>query len=345
MSSTAGNICKTISEVNNNDDVCVVNDMLQNMSTGDKDNNDVSVCANCGKAGANNICNKCKQVKYCNAVCKKVHKKKHKKDCDENVRLAAEKHNEELRIAAELHGEELFRQAPPPEDCPICFLRMPILNMGVYKSCCGKEICSGCAFAPVYDNQGNKVDKVCPFCRTQTPKSDEEVLKRIMKRVEVNDEKAIYSLGTFYRYGINGMPQDYIKALELFHRAAELGCVKAYNKIGYAYDVGEGVEVDKKKAIHYYELGAMGGDETARYNLGFEEVMNNNMDRALKHHLIAIKGGHDLSLKMMQDLYSNGHVTKGDYTTALQSYQKYLDEIKSVQRDKAAAADDNYRYY
>ena len=71
-----------------------------------------------------NTCNKCKQVRYCNAVCKKVHKKKHKKECEEHVRLAAQKHNEELRIAAELHDIELFKQPPPAEDCPICFIRL-----------------------------------------------------------------------------------------------------------------------------------------------------------------------------------------------------------------------------
>lgn len=34
-----------------------------------------------------------------------------------------------------------------------------------------------------------------------------------------------------------------------------------------------------------------------------------------------------------------------DYKKALQSYQEYLSEIKSPQRDKAAAARENYRYY
>ena len=92
-------------------------------------------CANCGKEGTdvNNTCNKCKMVKYCNAVCKKVHKKKHKKKCEEHIRLAAER-------AAELHDEELFRQPPPPEDCPICFLQLPSLLKGYrYQSCCGKD--------------------------------------------------------------------------------------------------------------------------------------------------------------------------------------------------------------
>jgi len=54
----------------NDDGVCEVNDVLQNMSTADG----ISVCANCGKEDSdiNNICNKCNQAKYCNAACKKA---------------------------------------------------------------------------------------------------------------------------------------------------------------------------------------------------------------------------------------------------------------------------------
>jgi len=330
-----------------NDGVCEMNDMIQNMSTADdKDisTDGVSICANCGKEGANNICNKCKMVKYCNAVCKKVHKKKHKKQCEEHLRIAAER-------AAKLHDIELFKQ-PPPEfgECPICFLRLPVLQSGWrYYACCGKTICCGCDYAPVYDNQGNKVDidkqNQCAFCRVVAPKSDEEVMKRIMKRVEAGDPIAMYSLGTFYRYGMNGMPQDYNKALEYCHRAADLGYSTAYNGIGSVYEMGIGVEVDMKKATYYYELAAMGGDDSARYNLGVVEEERGNVNRALKHYMIAARSGSSDSLKKIKQLYSSGYATKEDYTKALQSYQAYLGEIKSIQRDKAAAAKDEYRYY
>jgi len=50
-------------------------------------------------------------------------------------------------------------------------------------------------------------------------------------------------------------------------------------------------------------------------------------------------------LDKIKELYSEGHAAKEDYMKALQSYQEYLGEIKSDQRDKAAAADDHYRYY
>ena len=89
----------------------------------------------------------------------------------------------------------------------------------------------------------------------------------------------------------------------------------------------------------------MGGSAVARYNLGINEEEAGNMDRALRHHMIAVRDGENDSLKEIQELYSNGHATKEVYTKALQSYQKYLGEIKSEQRDKAAAADEEYRYY
>ena len=348
--STADNICKSISEANN-EGVCDVNNMLQNMSTADN-KEDTSVCANCGKEGddINNVCNKCKQVKYCNAACKKKHRHKHKKDCEEHIRLAAEKNNNELRRVAEKHDEDLFKQPPPKEDCPICFLRIPSLTSGwKYQLCCGSVICSGCVYAPVYDNQGNEVDddkqNECPFCRFVAPKSVEEMNNMLMKRSETGDAITIFHQGNYYRDGRHGLPQDYKKALELYHRAGELGYAGAYCNIGNAYHRGRGVEVDKKVASYYFELAAMAGDVYARHNLGTNEALAGNMDRAIKHWMIAVRDGYADSLTLIKETYSRGYATKDDYTAALQLYQTYLGEIKSVHRDKAATADERNRYY
>jgi len=325
-----------------------LNDMLNNMSI---DDNTVSVCANCGKEGddVNNTCNKCKMVKYCNAACKKKHRHKHKKECEEFVRCAAEKHEEELRLAAEKQDEELFKQPPPEEDCPICFLLLPTLPTGRrYQTCCGKFICSGCVHAPLYDDRGNEVDnQKCAFCRVPGPDSDEEMIKRTLKRVEVNDPIAIFNRGNHHRDGSYGTKQDHNKALELFNWAGELGYADAYGGIGNAYDCGYGVGVDKKKAKHYYELAAMAGSVISRHNLGVKELDASNFDRALKHYMIAVASGDSESLPAIKKLYSSGHATKEDYATALQLFQTHLGEIKSAQRDEAAAAyeDQRYRYY
>ena len=68
-------------------------------------------------------------------------------------------------------------------------------------------------------------------------------------------------------------------------------------------------------------------------------------DRTLMHLMIAVKGGNNDSLNTIQTLYLKGFTSKEVYTKALQSYQEYLGEIKSDQRDKAAAFDEEYRYY
>ena len=65
--------------------------------------------------------------------------------------------------------------------------------------------------------------------------------------------------------------------------------------------------------------------------------------------MIAAKGGDSNSLRNIRvSLFSCGYIdikhncvrryaTKDDYAKALRSYQSYLDEIKSGQRDEAAA--------
>ena len=317
-----------------NDGVC---DLLNNISTADNEDS-ISTCANCGKGEERGsilkTCVSCKLVKYCNRECQVAHRRQHKKEC--------------RKRAKELHDEELFKQPPPKEDCPICFLRKPTLHTGSkYQSCCGQSICCGCIHAPVYDDQGTEVDnEKCAFCRTPYPTSNEDVVKRLKKRLEANDVMAMYHVGNYYRDGRNGFPQDYTKALEHWHKAAELGYAIAYGNIGYAYNNGEGVEVDKEKAIHYWELAAISGDVYARSNLGVLAEINGNMDRALNHHMLSVRGGYSNAVDNIKRLYSNGCATKEDCTKALRLYQVYLGEIKSRQRDEAAAAYSvRYRYY
>ena len=312
--------------------------------TDNKDDTDevsADICANCGKGEENTdslkACTACKMVKYCNRECQIAHRPQHKKECKKR--------------AAELHDELLFKQpTPSKEDCPICFLRLPYLASGQrYQSCCGKVICGGCSYAPVYDDQGNKVDidkqNECAFCRVVAPKSVEGMVERLNKRVEASDAIATFNLGCCYRDGKYGYTQDYEKALELWHRSGELGYSSAYHNIGNAYHYGRGVEVDKQKAKRYHKQAAMGGDETARHTLGLVEEETGNMERAVTHHMIAVRGGYSDSLNRIKKLYSNGQASKDDYKKALQSYQAYLGEIKSKQRDEAATAREDYRYY
>ena len=265
-------------------------------------------------------------VQYCSVDCQRTHRPQHKRECQKR--------------AAEVFDEALFKQPPLGEDCPICFLPLPFMSTGSkYRSCCGKLICSGCIRAV------NKMDDdaKCPFCRVPMPKSDEELIEMTKKRVEMDDANAIHDFGCHYYNGDFGFPQNYAKALDFWHRAGELGCTESYRNVG---NCSQGVERDMKKAKHYWELAAVGGDGNARYNLGCFEEERGSMSRALKHHMIAVGCGDNDSLKEIREFYVNGHATKDDYAKALRAHQKYVDGIKSDQRDEAASFDNGrYRYY
>ena len=236
--------------------------------------------------------------------------------------------------------EVLFKQ-PPTEDCPICFIRMPSLHTGrKYQVCCGKSICVGCMHADALRCH----EQLCPFCRFPAP-LEEGLLEMCKKRVELDDPQAIYSLGVWYGSGMHGLSQDFTNSLRLWHRAGELGSADAYHNLGLAYMIGRDVERDSKKAMHYWELAAMGGDAMTRYNLGTIEQNKGNVDRAVKHYMISIRGGYIQSLETIKELFMKGYATKKDYSDALQARQAYLDEIRSDQRDKAAAVHEMYTYY
>jgi len=194
-------------------------------------------CAECGKEGcvSLNTCKSCMLVGYCNAKCKKKHRSKHKKQCK--------------RRAAELRDEALFKDPPAKEECPICFLPMPIQliccvslplatissvpiydfaiahevlgkeTMESYYPCCGKSICAGCVYS--FCEAGN--DGKCPFCNSdQGSKTDEERVEEIIKRVAANDAASINLLAQHYYLGRQGLQRDQTRAIELYVRAENL---------------------------------------------------------------------------------------------------------------------------
>ena len=265
-------------------------------------------------------------MKYCNRECQIAHRPLHKKACKKR--------------AAELHDEHaLFKEHPPPEDCPICFLPLPLdLEQIQFKSCCGKVICNGCILAMMDEEArgGGKIG-LCAFCRVPTPSSYKEEVERIKKLMESSNAYAFYRLAGCYEHGNMGVPQNIEKANELYLRAGELGCSEGYCNLGYAYSNGEGVEANKKKAKHYYELAAMDGDFLARRNLGKVEVENGNVDRGYKHFILSARAGDEDSLEQVKNGLMDGIVTKDEYANTLRAYQSRHDETKSVMRDKAEA--------
>ena len=302
--------------------------------SGHKSSN-VVTCANCGKGeeGAIDLkfCTACRMVKYCNRDCQITHRPQHKNSCKKR--------------AAELHDEDLFKE-PPPEECPICCLQLPPdRDQTCVKLCCGKHICMGCSHAMMKEayRKGKRKEElfICAFCRAPLSPSEEEDLRRA-KKLMANDKSGGFSaLARYYIEGSHGLLQDRAKANELLLKAGELGCGDAYNNLANSYYNGLGVELDKKKAKHFYEHAAMKGHVSARYNLGIFDMQAGNAERATKHFIIAARTGHKESLNSVQRGFTSGFVTKKDYENTLRAYQKRIDETRSAARDEASSIGGN----
>ena len=167
-------------------------------------------------------------------------------------------------------------------------------------------------------------------------------MTRLKERMRLYDASAFYMLGQAYHYGDNGVSKDIKKALELWKQAAQFGSIMAHFRVGLAYDEGEGVEKDMTKAVYHYKLAAIGGHEKARDHLGVIEATMGNMDRAMKHFMIAARSGNEESLKAVGAGYKK-HVTKDEYAMTLRAYQHSCDEMKSEKRMKARKLSDQIK--
>ena len=248
----------------------------------------------------------------------------------------------------DISDDKLFADPPPKDECPLCMQPMPNHSNAIgdcgpsrtYNVCCGTTICDGCTEHFLDNMESGDLKDCCPFCRVSIPKTNEELAERVKNRVKEkeNDAEAWYLLASFYCSGRQGLPMDRNKALELWKRAAELGSTRAHWDLGVTYYYGKGVDKDHRKGMYHFKLGAMGGNEEARHQLGKIEGIVGNNDRAKRHFIIAARSGHERTMKLIQDAIKGRHLfmTKDEYLSTLRAYKCSRDEMKSAQRDRAA---------
>jgi len=303
-------------------------------------------CADCGGVAGEGVslkvCKACMLARYCSPTCQRNHWRKHRTECK--------------RRAAELHDEALFKDPPAKEDCPICFLPMPVrlidcvslppatissapnynfgianeelanISMETYFPCCGKSICGGCIYS--FRKSGN--EETCPFCNAMTGgKTNNKIVGEIMRRVEANDAGSMMVLGSKYYHGQLGLNQDRGIALELWKQAAALGSSQAHYQLGCTYDA----EGDSKKEKFHCEAAAMAGHEVARHNLGYMEYKSGNMERAVKHWMISASAGHCSAINSLQIEFEKGCVSRELINSTLTAYNDSCVEMRSNARD------------
>lgn len=256
--------------------------------------------------------------------------------CEKMSVVVAEKSDDHttMRAADELQDEILFQQPESTHlgDCPICSLPLSLdINKSYMMACCSKHICGGCYHASrKRESEERLVDPKCAFCRTNLPKTEEERVERMMKRIEANDPRAICDMGN--KRVSEG---DHKAAFEYYTKAAALGDAFAHFQLSCMYRNGTCVEKDEKKELQHLKEAAIGGQPDARHNLGCMEMEKGRRDRAVKHFIIAAKLGHDGSLNCVMHLCVDGHVSRDDVDATLLGHKNAIDATQSHERDLA----------
>ena len=134
--------------------------------------------------------------------------------------------------------KEFFEENPhvleAVPECPVCLEKMwDGFSHGFSRAaryvCCGKVLCKRCR------SLGASALDTCPLCRGEAPDTVNETKSIIKEKADSGITWAQAELGKNYLYGMNGVPEDMEKALQLLSEAAEKGSTEAKHFLGEYY--------------------------------------------------------------------------------------------------------------
>ena len=309
----------------------------------EKNGTPTKYCSWCGKeSDTHKKCRNCKCVWYCDKDCQNRHWKEHKKEC-KRIKKELDKRGGKLDLGTELDVGPLGK-VPPREECPICMRVLPIhRSLKAHSTCCGKIVCGGCDFQHQSKNREENVKRAqkkqprvqptCAFCREPVPDTNEEVLARQLKRVELKDPHALCNLAVNYRDGGPGVPVDQAKCIDLLRQSAGLGCQDAQYQLGSYHNSGEmGLEQNKEEVMKYWKKAAEGGHVHARHNVGILNLREGDHVAAMRHLRLSASGGYQQSMCRLINRFDDGLLHHADLAETIQAYYLARDEMKSEGR-------------
>ena len=318
----------------------------------DKNEAPAKFCSACDKK-SNTLkkCTACKCVWYCDKECQNKHHKEHRKEC-KRIKKELDKRGGKLDVGTEMDVGPLGK-LPPREECPICMRALPIhTKLQCYFACCGKTLCCGCNFQ---HQMKSEEEPTCAFCRTVVPKSKEEILARLRKRVKLKDPIALCDMASKHGSGGFGLPVDKTKCIELLRQSADLGYSSAQYQLGnYLMDGEMGLQRNEKEAVENYTKAAEDGNFYALHNLGCAEKDNGrrsllrtiqswvrregrkgNFVTAMRLWRLSASGGFKLSIEtLIDECFEEGLLHHGDLAETLQAMYRARAEMKSEDRDQ-----------
>ena len=134
----------------------------------------------------------------------------------------------------------------------------------------------------------------------------------------------LFELALSYYNGTDNIPQDYLKAYDLFLKAAEAGHIGSQSYLGRMLSMGEGVEKNYDKAVKWLKLAAEAGDADAQNRLGMRfhngEGVPLDYKLAFEWWYKAASQGHPKSYGNLGTAYLFGKGVSRNYSEALKYY-------------------------
>jgi hypothetical protein len=139
-----------------------------------------------------------------------------------------------------------------------------------------------------------------------------------------------------------GTQADYEAAMKLFRQTAEKGDPYGQVSLGYMYDMGQGVPVDKVEAAAWYRLAADQGQADAQNKLGVLYYLGEGIEKDLVQAVAWFRKAADQGIADAQnnlgEMYRDGEGVPVDRAQARTLFQQAKDNPAAAEVDSDRAA-------
>jgi TPR repeat protein len=165
------------------------------------------------------------------------------------------------------------------------------------------------------------------------PDSVEEKLRRLRKRVDLEDPQALLNLAMNHGEGNYGLKVDQAKCIELMRQSAGLGFPPALYQLGTFHYYGKmGLQQNEEEALKYFKEAAECGDLDSLHNFGSIEAANGDHVAAMRHWRLSAPGGYRISMEHLIQCFEAGFLQHEDLAETLQAFYLARAEMKSEDR-------------
>lgn len=136
------------------------------------------------------------------------------------------------------------------------------------------------------------------------------------------------NLGSMY-YGGIGVHRDINTAVKLFKEAAKAGNIEAATNLGFIL-ISSSSEKNKQNAIPYFEMAAQGGDNAAKFMLGYSlytgKYSPKDYARAVPFIKESANAGFDEAQEVMAEIYIKGLGVPQNYSKAVEYLRRAISQ-------------------